>query len=175
MKSPHYCIVYIMLIDVVKVSLLHSVTIVFIETLVAAHGSDNEMTSSSAQPGNYPQEIHHHHHHYNLRIEVTTAAIQHRLEEFVPDTDDFASKLFNINIKISCDPLQILSLNMHLILCVWWTQRHYLLFSYKMVYCHDMTWNSCSCKQSLIVKKYSLYTSSCCVLVKKDMKNFYYV
>ena len=99
MKCPDYCMVYIMLTDVVKVS-SYSVTIVTcIEMLVAAHGSDNEMTSPSAQLGNYPQEIHHHHHHnFNLHIEVTTTAIRHRLEEFVPDTDDFASKLFKLTI-----------------------------------------------------------------------------
>lgn len=57
--------------------------------------------SLPAQQGSVqPQETHHHHHNimYNLQINcnVATALALHRAEEFLPNTDDFASKFLKI-------------------------------------------------------------------------------
>ena len=65
--------------------------------IAPAHGSDNE--TSLDQPGSAcSQEIHHHlhhhhHHHYNLNI---NAVKEQNVEEFLPDADNFASKLFKM-------------------------------------------------------------------------------
>ena len=53
---------------------------------------------------------HHHHHHFTLHIDAATGSVLQRLEQFLPDNDNFASKLLKLYVYsyyacISCDPL----------------------------------------------------------------------
>ena len=58
--------------------------------------SDSKIISRPAKPGEcILREIHHHqHHHYNLYMHIATEPILHKMEEFLCDADNFASKLF---------------------------------------------------------------------------------